>query len=406
MSEQLIIRLPERAELPVSWLVWQATEKTIIAAGELASVAELSSLHERAGGRKVLVTVPATQVGIYQVTLPGKATRAVLKAVPYMLEEQLAEDIDGLHFALGERQGLQQQVLVVRDSVMQQWQQWLSDAALLPQRMVPEQLAMPVAPATWSALHTPNGWLVRTSTTHSFVATADNLALFVELQQQQLAEPLQQIQVLGEWPLALEGVEVEPFEQTLPLELAICHWPSRQQDLLQGTYAPKRESNKALLPWRKVGILAGVLFVLALISMGAQIVELNAAKARLKTQSQGVYLTAFPEDKALFKPGSKRNPRTLMRAKMRTLGSAAGGSTHFLAMIQKLTPAFVAVPDLEPDSLRYEAKRAEVRLMATANNFQSFEKFKNAVASEFAVETGSMTNQGEQVRGSLTIRRQ
>ena len=96
MSEQLVIRLGSRAEQSISWLVWASHNQEVIASGELAGTGQLPELAVRLGNRPVVALVPASDVVLKQVNLPGKPNRQLLQALPYMLEEDQAEDIEQL----------------------------------------------------------------------------------------------------------------------------------------------------------------------------------------------------------------------------------------------------------------------------------------------------------------------
>ncbi|MGS0730506.1 type II secretion system protein GspL, partial [Shewanella sp. 0m-11] len=96
MSERLFIRLGQTAEQPCSWLVWSEQEQEIIGSGELSDASALSTLTERAGNRAVDVLVPASSITLTQVELPEKSQRQAVKALPFMLEENLAQNVDEL----------------------------------------------------------------------------------------------------------------------------------------------------------------------------------------------------------------------------------------------------------------------------------------------------------------------
>ena len=69
------------------------------------------------------VLVPGTDVLLAEPELPAKAGAKLQQIVPYALEEQLAEDIDDLHFAIGKRAGDSSTtpVAVVALSLMDEW---------------------------------------------------------------------------------------------------------------------------------------------------------------------------------------------------------------------------------------------------------------------------------------------
>ncbi len=96
MNEQLIIRLGSTAAAAVDWLVWSALSEEVIASGRLTQATELPALAQRLGQRPVTALVPACDVILKTVPLPGKPNRQLLQALPFMLEEDQAEDIEQL----------------------------------------------------------------------------------------------------------------------------------------------------------------------------------------------------------------------------------------------------------------------------------------------------------------------
>jgi len=50
------------------------------------------------GNRRVILLIPSEEVGLHQVTLPAATNKQLTKAIPFTLEDSLAEDIDELHF--------------------------------------------------------------------------------------------------------------------------------------------------------------------------------------------------------------------------------------------------------------------------------------------------------------------
>jgi general secretion pathway protein L len=73
-------------------------------------------------------------------------------------------------------------------------------------------------------------------------------------------------------------------------------------------------------------------------------------------------------------------------------------------MLDKLVPAFSQIPELKPQSFKFDSKRNELRMQATASAYLYFEKFKTLLeASQLSVAQGSQNNQGEVISGSFSI---
>src|SRR6267154_1930583 len=99
MADWLLIRLPRTPEQPATWL-------TVDPRGNPSGPPQsgpLSLAAPRSAGRRICVLVPGTDVLVAEPELPTKAGTKSLQLVPYALEEQLADDIDDLHFAIGRR---------------------------------------------------------------------------------------------------------------------------------------------------------------------------------------------------------------------------------------------------------------------------------------------------------------
>ena len=159
--EQLLVRLGANKSDPVSWLVYSTTDDDIIASGELENADALSTLNERTGQRTVIALAPSSEILLKWVTLPPRAGRKVIAALPFMLEEELATDISQQFFALGPKIGNEQAVAVVSHEKLQQWQQWLGEAELFCDTIIPDVLAVPYTEDGWSVLTLGEQLLVR-----------------------------------------------------------------------------------------------------------------------------------------------------------------------------------------------------------------------------------------------------
>ena len=161
MSESLVIRLGTNKQQPVAWLVWSGQEQEIIASGTLPSADALGELQERAGGRPVVTLVPGSDLIFRRVTLPGRYNRQSAAALPYLLEEQIASDVDELHLVVLAHEGQQVDLMAVDRQKMGEWLSWLDAAGLKSLQLLPDVLALPQAADGWSALQLGSEWLVR-----------------------------------------------------------------------------------------------------------------------------------------------------------------------------------------------------------------------------------------------------
>lgn len=393
MSERLFIRLGRTAEQACSWLVWSEQEQEIIASGELANAQGLSTLTERAGNRPIDVLVPASAMTLTSVNLPEKGQRQALKALPFMLEESIADDVDAMHFTVGPRNGDALSVVAVAHEQMQTWLSCLAEAGLKVKRIVPDCLALPLQECQWAAMRFGNELLLRTG-----LGTGHSLPLpWLPVAMKQLTAQAEELSVASYSEMQLDGVELKPQPLDLPmlvLARGILHAPI---NLLSGVYTPKREYSKHLLQWKNAAIVLAVAIVLSLVNKGLTIHQVNGQIADLKAQSEAIYQQVVPGNTRIV------NLRSQMESQLRSL-QGQGSGAEFFSMLAGLQDAFKQVPELKPNSLRFESARNEIRMQVTAKNYAQIEKFKEIVGRRFQMDGGTMNSGEDQVTSTLTLR--
>ncbi|CAD6364317.1 Type II secretion system protein L [Shewanella hafniensis] len=393
MSERLFIRLGRNTEQACSWLVWSEQEQEIIASGELANAQGLATLTERAGNRPIDVLVPASAMTLTSVNLPEKGQRQALKALPFMLEEMLADDVDAMHFTVGPRNGDALSVVAVAHEQMQTWLNCLTEAGLKVKRIVPDCLALPLQECQWAAMRFGNELLLRTGS-----GTGQSLPLsWLPLAMKQLVTKDEDISVASYTDFELEGVELKQQPLDLPMLVLARGILNAPVNLLSGVYTPKREYSKYLMLWKNAIIILGVACVLALVNKGLTIHQVNSQIADLKAQSESIYQQVVPGNTRIV------NLRSQMESQLRAL-QGQGSGAEFFAMLAGLQDAFKQVPELKPNTLRFESARNEIRMQVTAKNYAQIEKFKEIVGRRFQLDGGTMNSAEDQVTSTLTLR--
>ena len=99
MTEWLLLRVAREPEGPWSWAVVDAAGQLLVAPGESTGAPLLAA----AAGRRVALLLPGADVALLSATLPAGNEARLLPLVPFALEDQVSQDIELLHFALGPR---------------------------------------------------------------------------------------------------------------------------------------------------------------------------------------------------------------------------------------------------------------------------------------------------------------
>jgi len=397
VSEQLIIRLASEADQVIHWLIWSDTEKEIIASGEIDNAQALSLLTEKSETRKVVCLVPSVDVTLKSVTINGAFNRQMQQALPYMLEDELASDVDKLHFSVLAKQTGLVDVAICFKSKLQMWLDWLSAAEIFCQRLIPETLALPdVEDEQWQAVQLEDHWLIREGKYQAWGCENEMLADILQLR---LTENTQQIvksyspipeNCVGQWQLA---------EIILPMQLLAEGCINNQCNLLTGEFKVNKESNLQLQKWKYPAIAAVILFVLLLINLSLQIKQVDEQTLQVQKQVETVYQKSFPEQGRLRYSRIKKKLKGLLADV-----STANQDTGLLVILNDLVPALKAIPNLQISSLKFDAKNQQVSMAISADSFQAFEQLTEKIPTQYSVQQGALNNNQKRISGTVTVR--
>lgn len=145
MADAFVLRLlPSDADRVAEWVAVDSGGARLgdVSRGSLAEAAAA------AGGRRVIALVPGADVVLAQPELPARTQNRLLQLAPVALEENLAADIESLHFAVG-RAGPDRRVPVaaVDRARFRGWLDALRAAGLEPAAVYPDSLVVPANPA-------------------------------------------------------------------------------------------------------------------------------------------------------------------------------------------------------------------------------------------------------------------
>jgi len=372
MADWLLLRLPRTPQEQATWVVTDARGG---AAGPPQG-GPLSLAAPRAAGRHVVVLVPGAEVLLAQPELPpAKAGAKLQQLVPYALEEQLAEDIEELHFAVGRRQGdsARVPVAVVSRERMDEWTTLLKSSGLEPEAMYADSELLPQNPGQAVALLEEEAVVVRPPGGMVVTLPADALgeALEIALSGIEPGTPGGRGLILytgaAEWHRHAPAVEKarERFEgiqiQLLtggPLGLLAQQLATTPAtNLLQGPYAPAAPHPVGWRAWRMAAMLLAGLVALHVVGKAAELTVLKHANSRLDASIDQVFRTAMPGQPDTYEARRQMEQRlAAVRA-----SEASGG---FLLALQALVQAHRAAPDAVLEAMSFRDGALELKASA------------------------------------------
>ncbi|WP_018716555.1 type II secretion system protein GspL [Arhodomonas aquaeolei] len=174
MRPRLIVQIAADADVPLA-------ARCLDAQGRLTGAGPEDDPAALARSRRVYALAPGTAVLTTRVAMPVRSRQRMAQAVPWAMEDQLSEDVEALHFLLGERNAAGEvHVAVVAARTLQAWEERLARTGIHAEQIYPDYLALPRHEHAWTILVAGDRALVRTGVQTGFACESDVLALFLE----------------------------------------------------------------------------------------------------------------------------------------------------------------------------------------------------------------------------------
>ena len=330
-----------------------------------------------APGRRLVVFVPGLAVRLASVQVPARQAQKILQAAPYALEDQLAEDVDTLHFSIDaapQRRpaGAPHPVAIVARERMDQWLAPFRAKGLKPDALVPETLSLPLPEGgRWTAVVEPGHVTVRNGPYSGFACTLEDFETYL-----QIADPTGQVplrlfvsrDVEFDFTRLPRPVELLPGYGS-PLEVLVRHWqPDTSINLLQGVYSQREDWQRAARPWRVAAYAAAAWAVFALANEGAQAFRLGRELARQEQQNVERYKELYPE------ATNFANLSVQAQQQLLQLRGGGGARPPLLPLLDSLAAAMTANPGLTLQSLQF--REGALHLNLTGTDLQALENLR------------------------------
>lgn len=353
-----------------------------------------------------VVYVPGETVLLTTVPLPRGRRAQLLAALPYALEEQLIDDVERLHCALGAPEGDGRwQAAVVDRACMETWLAVLGAAGITPAALLPDSLLPPPVAEGWRLVCDSERIVIRQGANRGFVCQAPLLPALLKRAVADDGCPERFVLHGCETPFDLEAhcpdsrieTVAPPGGEAGALDPLLLEARPTDLNLLQGDYSPRSQLAALLRPWAPAAALLGLLLILGLTSLITEYRELRDYSQRLEARMQQVFRETFPEVKRIV------NPRTQMRHRLAALRGGDQGGPGFTAMLARLAPLVRRHEKVEVTHLRYANGRLEMRLVTP--DLKTLDALRETLAQNtpWTIELKSANASGEQVDGRIVI---
>ena len=375
MSSTLIIRLGPFPEQDASWLVTgpegeaQGEEQR----GPLADAAKYTN------DRRVLALLPGIQTVVTSADIPVKGATKQLQVASFALEDQFAEDIGQMHFAVGARRDDGRiPVTAISLSVFQNWMDSLQELGIQANAIYSELQGLPDIPGTVTAIVEPGTVMLRLPSGESFAIDPAMLDTVLATASQVIAQtagkdagPAQtQVMIYLDRSLGDQREQwVEKIRSRFPeaefREMAAGSLPQLAAgllrkglvNLLQGKFAPRSNWQRVIRRWRLPAMLAASLLVVVCLVQAATLWRLSSVEAQLDAALEVSLKQVFPGSARINDP---RRQLDMLQQSLR--GQSPGSSSQFLDTVVALGSILPTLKDTRVETASYRNQVLDLRL--------------------------------------------
>ncbi len=347
----------------------------------------------------LVVLVPAEHVLAMNTEVPGRSVGHIRRALPFVVEEFLATDVEGMHLAHGPiRRGAPVRVNLIDRSYLDDWVACFDELDLKPGHMVSDAELLPVNTGGATLLLEAETALIRTDEQAASI-DRDNLSLALSSLDVDVIEVVNgELDGITAGQLDA-GVEIRNSGETdPPLAYLARRWRQLPDtvNLLQGPYTPARPPTENVYRWRAVATLAGIWLLLGVLGVAAQGVWSAIQANDLGEQSVALYTEIFPGD-------SRVNATNVRRRFGQKMGQSTGeGGAGFAAYLGHLAQGIDRSVSIW--SLTYSESRNELAADLQLSNYDALEQFKqrlNRMGVEVEITSAEQQDSGVRARVRL-----
>ncbi len=397
----------------------QATWSLCNDAGELTgkiTTGLLSELSELAANHTAIVLLNSQCLHISQLQLPTQNMQKMLKAIPYAIEELIAEDIENFHFvAAKNKHSDKTSVVGIDKTTLKNIIDIFQQENISIEKIIPDALCLAANDTQWVYLTYHDDSYLQTDTLDG-MALSHDIAPYImtsKLQDENIKSP-EKILCFNEQEDAPTFDEFTTSElvrendievinviyNTHPLVVFCGNYrQALTLNLLQHEFKNKHKTSGYWYHWRYAASLAAIWLVLHLGLTSFQYSRTSHENTVTKASIEKIYKKSFPQSKKIV------NPRAQMEQKLKVLKSNSGNSENGLMFL--LAESFGTLShdktNITLQTLTFRNNRMDIGL--ESKNLQAIENLNKNLNTNKNIksEITSSSSEKDKVKGNLRI---
>ena len=345
---------------------------------------------------------PGADVRLLRMPVSAAEKKHIGKSLPFMLEEQVVEDIEQLHFASVPLDKLELGVAVCARDKMLAWQALLEDFPGIRQ-WLPEPLLLPWREAEWCVVLEGGDAIVRFDQFGGFSVERELLPVMLTGLATEQDEP-EAIIFYGRDQAADTALLPEALRDRIQWRRGslrsamLLSEPLPAINLLQGEFTARLPILRWWREWRTVAAVFALAFGLQLVAGLLDYLKLERENLALRAAVESSYREAYPR-------GAVVDAETQLQRQLAAM-RGSGQSSGFVHLVEQVGAAVAANPGTSIATLNYNFsdRGGEMRMNIEAADFAAVERVRatiNKSGLQAIMENSSA--RGDRVRARLRV---
>jgi general secretion pathway protein L len=362
MTSTTIIKLNEHSIDHAEWMTINETGRQITGpeSGDLKDIPDIYKLNP------IIVLLPATDASTSFLNLPIKSINKIKTAIPFALEENLACDINLLHFAFKKNKSEEYiPVSVIDKNKLNDYQQHLINSGINAKVITSEIFGLPMIQKTVNIIIDPKKILINNGLDKAYALENDSVMDLQELIDE-VKKETNHIQVYLDRSCQDKYKNIQDNQTDMNIQLLEGNSlqklsqniiSSNYVNLLQGEYAVQMDYKKYLQPWRHSTYLFIGLILILMASKTINYVQLTNYEKKISS----LFLNEYKK----FEPNTNNisDPIRIVTA-IKNNNSIKTSTSFFLSSLQKLSKAISENDGVFLSSITYQENVTIIRLTA------------------------------------------
>jgi general secretion pathway protein L len=365
---------------------------------------------------ETLVLVPGTLVFLTSAHIPSRQVRQIKQALPYMVEELIADNIEDVHLAIPDFKPNEEQALpvaVVQHHLLIDWLDQLYQHGIKPDLMCPDTLAMPWREHSFSFFAFHDRIICRDGAFSGQVLLREQFSGYLQLLDRpvtdsELGVPLRHLVYCGADTVEAGQATLAAVQNAIDAEAALTEYTENAGEVMAASAVQQRHELLNLLQggykvqgrgqqrqWGRIAAAAALGVVLYSGFTAASGAWFAWQARQVEAQTFALYRQFFPQEKRVV------SPKKQMQAHLN------GGSTNGVSPLPLLAKAALGLRGngLQLDELHYRRQQNDLQLQLHTPTLEMLDQIKQQLNGVgLSVDINSAAQQGSSTVGRLNIR--